>query len=508
MSAYSSPPPSPTQVRTGLQTPLRQRIPFILAAFSTVVFCLFALLGTDLWNDEVWTLLLIRSRSFPGIARATALDVHPPLYYWLLKAVWTVFPGSVATAKLFSVLPLAAGLFVCVRRLCRERDVPGACLFVLLVLAARQLVAVSTEIRMYAWAAFFVLMAHFSGSDLVRTKKRRCSFALGVWSALSALTHYLAGLFAASVIGTAAIALWFLDRTDRKKTATRILLAGFVALVPFLPWAGVFLRNLSSVSGGRFWIPQAIGGLDACCHLFSLRPDWAGLIPAAAAVGLFAAGLACLVPGRTGPDRRDRAASLLFFAAPAAALILAILYSRLVSPILTRHYFSIPAMPVLFFLSAGLSRHCPKRILLGTLAAAAVFATVNLAFSAGGLARRTAAWNGLLRCVDAKASSETQFVYPGDGDYVLRALVSYLRPGNPHFSDMPDSPMDFHDPDADRRPLADADPGEPWCVVLRDGNESAWPAGFPEKGPFDLFRHSYWGSIRFYWSRDAVRNDP
>jgi mannosyltransferase len=46
---------------------------------------LFRIDAQSLWYDEGISAHQL-TRSFPEILRAAALDTHPPLYYWTLKA--------------------------------------------------------------------------------------------------------------------------------------------------------------------------------------------------------------------------------------------------------------------------------------------------------------------------------------------------------------------------------------------------------------------------------------
>ena len=55
----------------------------ILAGFS--VLALGNITRWSIWFDEAFSAYLIRY-SYSEVAQFTATDVHPPLYYWLLKA--------------------------------------------------------------------------------------------------------------------------------------------------------------------------------------------------------------------------------------------------------------------------------------------------------------------------------------------------------------------------------------------------------------------------------------
>src|SRR5436309_16028875 len=61
----------------------------------------FRIDAQSLWYDEgISAHQLVRS--FPEIARAAALDTHPPLYYWTLKAWAEIFGSSEAALRSLS----------------------------------------------------------------------------------------------------------------------------------------------------------------------------------------------------------------------------------------------------------------------------------------------------------------------------------------------------------------------------------------------------------------------
>ena len=58
-----------------------------------------------LWFDESYSVALVR-HPLGELWRIAASDVHPPLYYYLLKLVWLLFPDNVVAYRLFSVAAL------------------------------------------------------------------------------------------------------------------------------------------------------------------------------------------------------------------------------------------------------------------------------------------------------------------------------------------------------------------------------------------------------------------
>jgi len=83
---------------SNLQSPISQS-PNLLITFSLLLATFlrfYHLAASSLWNDEgnSWAML---ARSFGEIAAAAAADIHPPGYYWLLKA-WSLLFGDSAAA--------------------------------------------------------------------------------------------------------------------------------------------------------------------------------------------------------------------------------------------------------------------------------------------------------------------------------------------------------------------------------------------------------------------------
>ena len=82
---------------------------FILAILF-LIRCIMLCTGRDIWYDELFT-MEFASRPVSELIRLTAADVHPPLYYILVRmAILTgtqIAPGvdPIAIAKITSVIP-------------------------------------------------------------------------------------------------------------------------------------------------------------------------------------------------------------------------------------------------------------------------------------------------------------------------------------------------------------------------------------------------------------------
>lgn len=57
--------------------------------------------------DDAYSVFMLKS-SYTDIAKITAEDVHPPLYYWGLKAFSSIFGDTIFSLRLFSALGIFA----------------------------------------------------------------------------------------------------------------------------------------------------------------------------------------------------------------------------------------------------------------------------------------------------------------------------------------------------------------------------------------------------------------
>lgn len=204
--------------------------------------------------DESYSMCLIR-HSYSDIIRITALDVHPPLYYLLLKTWMLPFGESIPAARLFSLLIYTAfvslGPLMVGRLFTKETGFLFT--FFAITLPACQSYLYS-EIRMYGLAALLVTACSLFAFGIA---KSRTSLNVGQWvglfttGILGAYTQYYALIAVAFIY----IAL-FTDMLCHKKLKKNYLplLGCLVASCSlYIPWLFVLLRQFSVVSHS-YWI--------------------------------------------------------------------------------------------------------------------------------------------------------------------------------------------------------------------------------------------------------------
>ena len=199
-----------------------------MAAFA-LALRLFRIDAQSLWYDEGISAHQL-TRSFPEILRASALDTHPPLYYWTLKVWGEVLGPSEVSLRSLSV---ASGILAVVltwligRRLFGTR---AATVAAVLLSAAPLAVYYSQEVRMYAQVTALGLLAVYAYT-------RRAYWLYTLAGLATLYTQYL-GVAMLAAVNLHALLWW---RSRSRGDWLRWLGANAVIAVGFAPWLPTFI---------------------------------------------------------------------------------------------------------------------------------------------------------------------------------------------------------------------------------------------------------------------------
>ena len=180
-----------------------------------------------LW-DEGWSIGLSRL-PLPEIVRITALDVHPPLYYGLLK-VWLGLGSHEFVTRFLSVIAgtLTIPLGYHAGRAWRHRRV--GTLAALYLTIAPPLIYYSQITRMYAWCAMWLVLGAYGLLRYLHdtTPSRRSLLIFSVGAAGALYSFYYAGFVLAALLVYALLA------APRRWKSIGVAFAGVAGF--FLPW--------------------------------------------------------------------------------------------------------------------------------------------------------------------------------------------------------------------------------------------------------------------------------
>ena len=229
--------------------------------------------------DEGFSINLINN-SFADVIQYTALDVHPPLYYLVLK-VFAILFNNWFTAYYIPSILCYVFLIALTFRFFNKHFTPDAAMLVTASLcSAPGMLETALQLRMYSMAMLFVTWSFYTvyelTQDIIETPNTKWSkhwLKLVLLNVLAAYTHYFAGVAVAAVSVFALIYLLYRG-ANLKKTLANWSIHCALMLILYLPWIPVLFKQMSNVGEG-YWITAIT---EAELHgypniLFSLTND-------------------------------------------------------------------------------------------------------------------------------------------------------------------------------------------------------------------------------------------
>lgn len=212
---------------------------------------------SSIWFDEAFS-AYISHFSFWEIAKYTAADVHPPLYYWALKTWEMVFGTSdiaIRSLSVFFAAFAAVFSFLLVRRLFGRRAAAVSLLFLVI---SPMVIRYSQEARMYMMVAAITMAATYVLTFAINSRRRRPWIVYAILVAAGMWTHYFT-----AVVWVAHWAWRFAvvrqtgvrGKELAKKFFSKTWIWAHVgAIALFAAWLPFMVYQLGGIQGGGFWI--------------------------------------------------------------------------------------------------------------------------------------------------------------------------------------------------------------------------------------------------------------
>lgn len=233
----------------------------IVAVFLAVA--VYGALKFSPWHDESYSVMLIE-QDVGGIISSTANDVHPPLYYIVLRAWSMLFGDSLSVLRLSSAVFMLGAVILVWHTLLKQRVITSRPYLILaFMLLGSFSVRFAFELRMYALGALLVATAFWLSMKIVKLQRPSVPLGIlmGVVLAASVYTHYFLGFFAL------AVGIFLLWATGQKRPWRRsflrstasaplktIVISYTTLLLIFAAWLPIAYQQFSEVREGGFWI--------------------------------------------------------------------------------------------------------------------------------------------------------------------------------------------------------------------------------------------------------------
>ena len=230
-----------------------------------------------IWFDESYS-VAIANHSFSEIWRIGSGDVHPVLFYWALHVLNLVFGQNILAYRLFTVLGSIALASLGYTHVRRDFGWKPGVLFTAFVLFIPYTAIMSTEIRMYSWATFSVMLCAltawriacalrepasegFAAEVQKRAQGKRllAGAPLSWWvvfavsSLASAYLHYFGAMSAFMV--NLLLLVFCINRAARRRGAAALgvlVASAAIQVALYVPWLLVLVRQMGVVSN-TYW---------------------------------------------------------------------------------------------------------------------------------------------------------------------------------------------------------------------------------------------------------------
>lgn len=218
------------------------------------IFRIYKLDFQSPWGDELFTLInSSSSKTFGEIFDILKVDVHPPLYYYIVHVFFNIFGDSIFLARLISVFFAIVGmisLYFLAIELFNKRKI--GVIAVALLVVNHFLIYYSQEARMYSMLFFTTTMSFLFLIKFIKKPSFKSAILHAFFALLMIYTHFFA-LF--TLFAEYIILLFFVitsDKLYRKKIFHYSFLSGVITAIVYIPALIIFLTASSKTS---FWIP-------------------------------------------------------------------------------------------------------------------------------------------------------------------------------------------------------------------------------------------------------------
>lgn len=247
----------------------------ILCAVIAITISLLIGIAQSVWFDEAYSIELSK-QSLSQIVNLTSVDVHPPLYYFLLHGWGSIFGWDEIALRSLSAIAMG-GAVVFAGLLVKKLFGYRALYFTLpFIVFSPLLLRYGFEIRMYAVAALigitatYVLVSARLTDNIKRSKILYVIYALLVALGMFTL-YYMALLWLAHFV-------WLAYQTykDKEKLLrSKWLWAYGLSVVLFCPWLIIFIKQMTNGALAAISQSMTIENLFGIVSFnFLYRPVW------------------------------------------------------------------------------------------------------------------------------------------------------------------------------------------------------------------------------------------
>lgn len=241
---------------------------YAVYVFIVLILTFLRIFDGNLWGDEAYSVLLAR-KEVSELLLATAKDVHPPLYYIILKCICEFAGYRGRIYHLVSFLPYAITVVFAATKIKKNFGMITSFLFISCITWLRSAALYNMEVRMYSWGALFIIISYYALYKILTEDKAKHWIVFMLASIAAAYTHYycliLVAFFYCIIMGYAIV--------KRREDLRKAVLLYVLTVVAYVPWLFSFLQTIQRTSG-NFWQTEIPTVLDGLQYMFDGGWDW------------------------------------------------------------------------------------------------------------------------------------------------------------------------------------------------------------------------------------------
>ncbi|MDR3291187.1 MAG: glycosyltransferase family 39 protein [Methanobrevibacter sp.] len=206
--------------------------------------------------DEVFTLQLVKS-SIPNIIYLTSLDVHPPLYYLIVKFFILLghslhFPfNDIYLSRLISSFPFLILMIFSWKYLRKDIGVLSAGLFSFCIMSMPHFIHYLAELRMYSYCLLFSTLVFYMAYRITNDGSWKNYALLILFTLLGLYTQYFCGIVASTIYLILLLVISLNNDIDKVK---KLFISGIICIFVYLGTWGIYLFHQVKVISSDYWI--------------------------------------------------------------------------------------------------------------------------------------------------------------------------------------------------------------------------------------------------------------
>lgn len=237
---------------------------YIVVFYTIILFSLniVRIFDNNFWEDEAFTIWLSRM-NIANMISETAKDVHPPLYYLIVKFFCKIMGYNGYTYHFISIIPYLLILIILLTFVWKEFGAEAALIVITLSSLSETAIRYNVEVRMYSWGALFIFLSYLEAYKILKNDNRCDYYMLSFFSLCAAYTHYYCLISVAFLY--VGIILYNLYKREH---IMRTLIMCVVTVLGYLPWLFVLINTFERTSE-NYWM-TVVPSWKACIYyLFS-----------------------------------------------------------------------------------------------------------------------------------------------------------------------------------------------------------------------------------------------